>query len=158
MAGILLQQQGAEWRLITCCSRRLSSAEENYGISDLEGLAVVYSVTKLRNYLLGKHFTILTDHCSLCALKKRVPNSPRLYRWSLLLSKYDFNIQYIRGGLHQDIDCLSRAPLEDADPYLSEKVLAMPQLKKSQVLASRTEVFKVNTSFCRTFPLSTHVL
>lgn len=98
VAGMLLQQQGDEWRLITCCSRRLSKSEENYGISDLEGLAIVYCVSKLRNYLLGKRFTILTDHCALCALEKKVPNSPRLC-W---LSIQVFGIyQHRRIQMHQ---------------------------------------------------------
>lgn len=125
VAGILLQRSNEEWQMVTCCSRRVSDTEARYGITDLEGLAIVYSVTKLRNYLLGKHFTILTDHCALCSLKKKVPHSPRLYRWTLLLSEYDFSIQYIRGGLHQDVDCLSRAPVEENDDQLGDKLLAM---------------------------------
>lgn len=117
----MLQQQNNIWHVITCCSRRLSKAEENYGASELEGLALVYCVTKLRNYLLGKHFTILTDHCGLCNLKSRMPHSARLRRWSILLSEFDFTIKYIKGSAHQDVDCLSRAPVDDAtDPYLDQ--------------------------------------
>lgn len=39
VAGILLQLHDDEWRIIACCSRRLSPAEKNYGVTDLEGLA-----------------------------------------------------------------------------------------------------------------------
>lgn len=60
LAGILMQRQGEEWRLISCCSRNTSNCEKNYGISDLEGLAIVYSIDKFRNYLLGRHFSIIT--------------------------------------------------------------------------------------------------
>ena len=125
VAAILLQQQKGEWRIITCCSRRLCKAEENYGISDLEGLAIVFAVGKLRNYLLGKRFTILTDHCALCALKLKTPTSARLHRWAIILSEFDFEIKYIKGGLHMDVDCLSRAPMEEyVDPWLDDKVIA----------------------------------
>ena len=48
IAGMLLQFQRNEWRIVTCCSRRLTSSETNYGITDLEGLALVYAVNKLR--------------------------------------------------------------------------------------------------------------
>ena len=41
IAGILLQQQQGDWKIITCCSRRLNTSERNYGITDLEGLALV---------------------------------------------------------------------------------------------------------------------
>lgn len=110
-AGILLQKQGIDWKLICCCSRRLSASETNYGITDLEGLAVIYTVSKLRPYLLGKPFKIMVDHCALCVLNKRVPNSSRLKRWAIILSEFDFEIIYTKGGLHKDIDCLSRALL-----------------------------------------------
>lgn len=123
VAGMLLQKHEDDWKLITCCSRRLSTSEANYGITDLEGLAVVYTVTKLRPYLLGKSFKILVDHCALCVLNKRVPASARLRRWAIVLSEYDFEIIYTKGNLHCDIDCLSRAPVDDhVDPYLESQV------------------------------------
>ena len=123
VAGMLLQLQNEEWRIITCCSRRLSPSEENYGITDLEGLALIYTVTKLRPYLLGKHFKVLVDHCALCVLNKRMPTSARLRRWAIVLSEFDYEIIYTKGDLHKDIDCLSRAPVDDAiDPFLENKV------------------------------------
>lgn len=82
VAGMLYQKQVEEWRLISCYSRRLNDSEKNYGISDLEGLAVVYSVTKFRNYLLGKKFKVLTDHSALKVWNCRDPSSPRLRRWA----------------------------------------------------------------------------
>lgn len=97
---MLLQKQQDDWKLVTCCSRRLSTSEANYGITDLEGLAVVYTVTKLRPYLLGKKFQILVDHCALCVLNKRTPNSARLRRWAIVLSEYDFEIVYTKGNQH----------------------------------------------------------
>ena len=122
VAGILQKHDG-DWRIITCCSRRLSDSEANYGITDLEGLAVIYTVTKPRTYILGKKFQILVDHCALCVLNKRNPNSARLRRWAIVLSEFDFEIVYTKGNLHCDIDCLSRAPVDDPiDPYLENKV------------------------------------
>lgn len=124
VAGILLQRQNGDWRIITCCSRSTTNCERNYGITDLEGLAIVYSLIKLGNYLLGRHFLILTDHCALCALKLKMPNSPRLRRWALLLSEFNFSIHYIKGTQHNDVHCLSRAPVDVAeDNYLDGKVL-----------------------------------
>lgn len=92
VAGMLLQKQDSDWKVVTCCSRSLSTSESNYGITDLEGLAVMYTITKLRHYLLGKHFKIMVDHCALCVLNKRNPNSARLRRWAIVLSEYDFDI------------------------------------------------------------------
>ena len=123
IAGLLLQKQMGEWKIVQCCSRRLSASELNYGITDLEGLAVIHSLHKFRPYLLGKHFQIIVDHCALCALNKKMPTSPRLKRWVVLLSEYDYEIIYSKGGLHKDIDCLSRAPVDEApDFYLEDKI------------------------------------
>jgi transposase InsO family protein len=42
------------------------------------------------------------------------------------MSEYDFEIVYTKGSLHQDIDCLSRAPVDDAiDPYLENRVYCL---------------------------------
>lgn len=123
VAGMLLQKQDGEWKIVTCCSRRLSSAETNYGITDLEGLAVIYSTQKLKPYLLGKQFKIILDHCALCVLNKRTPHSSRLRRWAILLSEFDFEIIYTKGNLHQDIDCLSRAPVNDENDNHLDKVV-----------------------------------
>lgn len=124
VAGILLQRQRDEWRIKTCCSRNTTKEEKNYGITDLEGLAIVYTLTKFRNYLLGRPFTIITDHCALCALKLKNPSSARLHRWAIVISEYDFSIKYISGKKHSDVDCLSRCPVDEAyDRYVQDKVL-----------------------------------
>lgn len=123
IAAILLQQQDGDWKMITCCSRRLSSSEQNYGITHLEGLAIVYSVQKLRSYLLGKLFTIVTDHAALSVLGKGTTSNVRLRRWALILSEFNFEIRYTKGKLHEDVDCLSRAPVNDElDDYIDNKV------------------------------------
>lgn len=125
VAGILYQQQNGGWKMVACCSRRLTPAETNYGMTDLEGLAVIHSLEKFRHYLLGREFEILTGYCALCKLIKTTPQSPRLKRWTFLVSEFDFHRSYTNGSLHKDVNCLSRAPLEDKDQYL-EKVLAIP--------------------------------
>jgi len=126
IAGILLQEQDHEWKLISCCSRRLTPAESNYGITDLEGLAMVYAVTKFRLYLLGKRFKIIVDHCALCSLNKHLPNSARLRRWAITLSEFDYEIIYTKGQLHMDVDCLSRAPVSNhPDAFLDHCVYSI---------------------------------
>lgn len=127
IGGILLQKQGGDFVIIECASRRLSSAEANYGITDLEGLAVIYSLQKFRVYLLGIKFKLLVDHCSLCVLKKKLPTSQRLHRWAILLAEFDFEVIYTKGSNHLDVDCLSRAPLEeDIDKFVEEKIFHLP--------------------------------
>lgn len=52
-----------------------------------------------------------------------MPNSPRLRRWAILLSEYDFEIVYTKGQFHEDVDCLSRAPIGNgSDEYLERRI------------------------------------
>lgn len=84
IGGILQQKINDDWLIIACCSRRLNSAEKNCSITDLEGLALVWCGQQFRAYLLGKKFVILVDHCALCVLNIKKPNSARLARWSVI--------------------------------------------------------------------------
>ena len=124
VAGILLQRQQDVWRLISCCSRRLTLAEANYGITDLECLAIVYSITRFHHFLYGRAFKIVTDHHALCVLNNGEPKSGRLQRWATILQMYKFEIVYAKGTAHEDVDCFSRAPLEESDPYV-ERILSI---------------------------------
>ena len=68
--GHLSQLTQGKRQLLSCVSRLLSDAERNYGITEKEALAIVWSVAKLRHYLYGRKFTIITDHNALCSLMK----------------------------------------------------------------------------------------
>jgi len=118
VAAILLQQIDDQWRIVCCCSRRLTAAETNYGITELEALAIVYAATKFRHYLLGKRFRIVSDHCALCSVFKKNSTSARLNRWRLLLQEFEYDVVYTKGTMHSDVDCLSRAPLADENDNL----------------------------------------
>ena len=55
-------------QLIACGSRFLSPAEANYAIVEAELLAVQWAIQKLRMYLAGAQFTVITDHAPLTSI------------------------------------------------------------------------------------------
>ena len=74
--GVVLAQPG-EGDLdhsITFASRKFSFDEKNYMTIEREGLEMVYVLQKFRNYLLGSHFKMFTDHTVL----KYMVNKPML--------------------------------------------------------------------------------
>ncbi|MEG1463015.1 MAG: reverse transcriptase family protein [Anaerorhabdus sp.] len=89
-------------------SRGLRGAEINYGVSKLEGLAIVWAVKIFRPYLLGKKFTIITDHSALNGLLKSQEPTGILARWIAILNEYDFEIRYRPGRVNESADFLSR--------------------------------------------------
>ncbi|UYV80194.1 hypothetical protein LAZ67_18001973 [Cordylochernes scorpioides] len=91
-------------------SRTLRPHEKNYSISELECLAIVESVEKFRIYLMGRKFTIFSDHHALQWLKTIKNPSGRLFRWSLRLSSYEYEVRYIKGKQQYEADLLSRNP------------------------------------------------
>nr|XP_050045697.1 uncharacterized protein K02A2.6-like [Dermacentor andersoni] len=97
-------------------SRALTPAERNYSQLEKEALALVFGVTKFRDYLLAKHFTLVTDHKPLTGLfhpERPIPHmaAARIQRWALLLSAYHYDIEYRQGQLNANADALSRLPL-----------------------------------------------
>ncbi|UYV83426.1 hypothetical protein LAZ67_23000969 [Cordylochernes scorpioides] len=91
-------------------SQTLRPHEKNYSISELECLAIVESVEKFRIYLMGRKFTIFSDHHALQWLKTIKNPSGRLFRWSLRLSSYEYEVRYIKGKQQYEADLLSRNP------------------------------------------------
>ncbi|EXX59955.1 gag-pol fusion protein [Rhizophagus irregularis DAOM 197198w] len=65
--GAILAQKDDEKRehVITYAGRTLNRHERNYGITELECLAVVWSVKYFHHYLHGQRFTVITDHVAL---------------------------------------------------------------------------------------------
>ncbi len=116
LGGHLIQvpsyENRAEGQLLACTSRTLSTAEKNYSITDLECLAIVFSIEKFRPYLFGRHFLVETDHHALCYLMRKKSPAGRLCRWANYLQKFNFSIRYNSGKDHGDADCLSRYPIE----------------------------------------------
>ena len=94
-------------------SRTLSPAEKKYVQLDKEGLAIVFGVKHFHHYLLGRHFTMYSDHKPLQYLfneNKAIPTmaSARIQDWALTLSAYDYDIVFKPGSKHANVDVLSR--------------------------------------------------
>ena len=96
---------------ISFASRTLTLTEKNYAQLEKEALSLVFGVKKFHQYLYGRKFTLITDHKPLTAIfgsKKGIPTlaAAHLQRWALLLSTYDYEIQFKPTESHSNADGL----------------------------------------------------
>ncbi|XP_075527628.1 uncharacterized protein LOC142559838 [Dermacentor variabilis] len=106
---------------------------------------VAYSnwATPLVVYLAGREFTVITDHKPLLGLfntDKRVPEvvSPRMLRWILCLSAYNYSLQYRRGQENSNADALSHlpAPGDEDEPQPPGDVLLLEAVECAPLQAA----------------------
>lgn len=101
-------------------SKKLSAAEKNYSVRDRELLAVVYALKHWRHYLMGRKFTVKTDHESLTFLDTMDiaagGKEKRLARWLEFLQDFEFDVKYVKG--EQNVaDALSRQETSAEDAH-----------------------------------------
>ena len=101
----------------------LSPSEQNYVYSQLEkeALSLVFGIQKFHPYLYGRKFTLVTDHKPLTTIlgpKTGIPSmaAARLKGWALLLSAYNYSIEFKSTREHGNADGLSRLPLGSWQP------------------------------------------
>lgn len=128
IGSVLSQVQDGEERVLAYGSRRLSTTEQNYCTTRRELLAVVEFATHFRQYLLGRHFIVRTDHSSLQWLIRMKEPEGQLARWLEKLGEYDFQVVHRPGRYHGNADSFSRRPCREICPC---KVPDPNQSKKS---------------------------
>ena len=92
----------------------MSDTERRYSQIEKEALALVWSCRKFSNYILGKHIRLETDHKPLIPLLGKANLDslpPRILRFRLHLSRFDYSISHVPGKLLYTADTLSRAPI-----------------------------------------------
>uniref|UniRef100_A0AC34GG47 Reverse transcriptase domain-containing protein n=1 Tax=Panagrolaimus sp. ES5 TaxID=591445 RepID=A0AC34GG47_9BILA len=115
--GAVLTQEDELKRLhpLFYVSKACSDAERNYSITQLEALAVVVALRKLRSFIMGAKIIVRTDHQPLVGLLKNGNLTPQLIRWALELQEYrDLKIEYVMGKANVVADTMSRYHPEGA--------------------------------------------
>lgn len=108
IGGVLMQERDEHLVPVAFCARKLIPAEVNYSTTEQELLAIVYCFAQWRCYLEGPQVVLHTDHEPLTWLaNQKLPNR-RQARWLEFLSRFSYEILYVKGDKNVVADALSR--------------------------------------------------
>ena len=107
-AVLAQEQEDGTTRPIAYASRSLQAHERIYGVTELEGLGVVWAVNHFRSYLYGHRCKVYTDYEVLKALLNTPQPSGKLARWGMAIQELDLQILHRSGKCNENADALSR--------------------------------------------------
>uniref|UniRef100_A0A0K0EAY5 RNA-directed DNA polymerase n=2 Tax=Strongyloides stercoralis TaxID=6248 RepID=A0A0K0EAY5_STRER len=129
-------------------SRTFSGSQRNWSQLDKEAAGIIFGVTKFQDFLLGRQFVLQTDSKPLTYLfgdKAGLPITAlkRVDRWSIILQRFTYSIEYVKTGEFSKVDCLSRLPsseilpddvevLEVEDAMLNNVPLDLGRIREAQ--------------------------
>ena len=157
LGAVLAQKKSGKEFVIAYASCSTNKAEENYPITDLECLAIVWAIKHFHHYL-SRPFTIVTDHAALKWLKTSKMPKGRRARWIMELQQHHFTIEHRAGKHNANADALSRMydeeqpnecfmilTFDDADDEKeSQQINSIPSDKESEWHLSSETVFENN--------------
>ncbi|XP_059202709.1 uncharacterized protein LOC131982144 [Centropristis striata] len=109
LGAVLSQQVQGVDRPVLYISRKLSEREARYSTVERECLAIRWAVDALRYYLLGRPFTLCSDHAPLQWLHRMKDANARITRWYLALQPFKFKVIHRPGAQMVVADFLSRS-------------------------------------------------
>ncbi|GAU21227.1 hypothetical protein TSUD_11450 [Trifolium subterraneum] len=114
IGAVLMQQK----QPIAFFSKALSEGNLSKSVYEKELMALVLCIQHWRHYLLGKQFTVYTDHKSLKHFLQQRITSPDQQCWLAKLLGYQFEVKYKPGIENKVADALSRCHGDDEKPVL----------------------------------------
>ncbi|XP_037790751.1 uncharacterized protein LOC119586129 [Penaeus monodon] len=99
LGATMMQKTNSHLQPTAYASRKLNTAETHYSITDLEPLAVVWSLRHFREIILGYDIEVLTDHRPLCYsfMTTKSPSGHQqgglMHFWSLTLHSVTPQVQ-----------------------------------------------------------------
>ena len=139
LGASIKQDHRGIWKTAAFASRCLNVAELKYSTDELESLGLVWALDHFKNYLLGKQFSILTDHKALIGALKddkyTKTAQSRLTRWADKLLPLDFTVEHLPGKDRGFVDYLSRHPSGEPVPIsLGDKIFVIASVSQISTL------------------------
>ena len=140
---------GGTEKPIGYASRTLNKNEINYSQVDEEGASIILAFKKFNQYLLGNNFTLTIDNKAIKKIfdPKTEINSIAaglLARWALLLTQYNYTLEFRKSNKHLNADMLSRLPVTKTAKGPSCNVISHIQIETLPVTAAEMKISTKN--------------
>lgn len=137
--GAVLKQEdkNGEGKPVAYFSKKLTEAQKRKKAIYLECLAIKEAVKYWQHWLMGKQFTVYSDHKPLENMNIKARTDEELGDLMYYLSQYNFTIKYNPGKSNQEADCLSRNPVlepyDNTDDFLKVvNLISLEDIKNDQ--------------------------
>jgi hypothetical protein len=134
IGAVLQQKDGNGTHFVAYMSGKLNAAGKNHIVHERELLAVVDSLQKRREYLLGNIFIVKPDHRPLQYIQTQAHSSRHQARWVLFLQDFHFYWEYVSGASNRAAYALSR---QDVDPCYTRSTLSYKLLLEYNLLLTQ---------------------
>lgn len=138
IGAILKQTQpNGEEKPVAYFSKKLNEAQKKKKAIYLEGLAIKEAVRYWQYWLIGKSFTVYTDHKPLENMNIKSRTDEELGDLMYYLSQYDLEIKYAPGKANLEADCLSRNPVLESYENKEEQLKILNLIKLREILTDQ---------------------
>ncbi|ROT62774.1 hypothetical protein C7M84_019357 [Penaeus vannamei] len=145
LGAALMQKVDGRLRPIAYASRKLNAAERHYSVTDMEALAVVWSLKHFREIILGYNIEVLTDHQIQVPMQPPGPldrHITRIQPHHLLHTRDDVRLKQradpIYGELTRALEADPPAPLPSCRS-LPRRWSAFPEVCTTEKTGNATE-------------------
>ena len=145
IGGVLSQIQYGKEVPIAFAHHTLNSRERGWAVNEREAFAAMYFCEYFEKYLLGRTFTLRSDHQPLMSLLQKASNkrqSSKFGRWAERLAEFDFKFEYKKGSENVVPDAISRLISESVEPS-ADLCLKLHKINEEGLSA---ETFKTATN------------
>lgn len=150
IGAILKQtQKCGEIKPVAYFSKKLNESQKKKKAIFLECLAIKESLKFWQHWLIGKAFTIYTDHKPLENLNIKNRPDDELGDMTHYLSQYNFEIKYNPGRNNSEADCLSRNPVLESHENEEDHLKTVNIVRIEEILEDQNKNLKSKHSFIR---------
>lgn len=153
-----VQKDGKE-KPVAYFSKKLNGAQKKKKAIYLECLAIKEALRYWQYWLIGKSFTVYSDHKPLENMNLKARTDEELGDLTYYLSQYDFKIKYSPEKDNLEADCLSRNPVLEPEENIEEQLkvvnlitledIMIDQNKNEEIQRNKNKIIKKHNVYYR---------